>query len=76
MKTARITLLAALSAAALVPVFGQPRAGAPTVQAPGGYTDCAYSSSTSSTSDSPADGSCDTTPSRPSDDRSRRSHIV
>ncbi|MER5460246.1 hypothetical protein ABT010_06065 [Streptomyces sp. NPDC002668] len=75
MKTARITLLAALSAA-LVPVFGQPRAGAPTVQAPGGYTDCAYSSGTRSTSDSPAGGSCHTTPSRPSDDRSRRSHIV
>ncbi|MEU9011002.1 hypothetical protein AB0D12_14715 [Streptomyces sp. NPDC048479] len=73
--------VAAVPAAALLPADGL-RTGAPTVQAPGapgapgGYRYCAYSSSTLSTSGSPAGGSCGTAASRPSGDRSRRSHIV
>lgn len=76
MKTPWIILLAAVSAAALVPAYGHPRAGAPTVQAPGGSTYCGYSSSTRSASDIPVGGSCNTTPSRATEDRYRRSHIV
>lgn len=63
MKTPRLIVLAALSAAALLPTGG-PRA----VQAPGGpgdHTYCAYSSSARSTSASPPGGSCSTTSATP-----------
>lgn len=72
MKSSRLIVLAALSVAALIPTYGQPKPGAPTIQAPGtsaGYADytyCPYSSSTRSTSPSPAGGSCSTTSSTPS----------
>lgn len=63
MKTPRLIVLAALSAAAPLPAGGPRTVQAPGV--PGDHTYCANSSSARSTSDSSPGGSCSTTSATP-----------